>query len=124
MNRPSTGFADKPALLFLAAETPYPMIGGGPIRTVSLLEYLGKSYSIHAIIFREPTAPNPADAVPPGRFSKVDIIELPYHRRSETARLARTTWRLMRHRPPLFDRFSGFEEPIARLVSGRQYAAA
>src|SRR5579863_7005943 len=129
MNRPSADSENKPAIskppaLFLAVETPYPMAGGGPIRTACLLEYLARNFSVHAVFFREPGAPHPGAALPPGLASKVDVIDLPYHSKGEIARLFRTAWRLARNRPPLFDRFSGFEQELAQIVSGREYHLA
>ena len=51
MSKPSSGSASKPPALFLAAEAPYPTIGGGPIRASSVLEYLAQRFSVHAIFF-------------------------------------------------------------------------
>ena len=62
----------KPKALFLAAESPYPTIGGGPIRASSVLEYLAGRFSVHAIFFREPGAPHPATAIPAGRVDRVE----------------------------------------------------
>jgi glycosyltransferase involved in cell wall biosynthesis len=129
MNRPSTDFANsapanKPSALFLAPEAPYPMIGGGPIRSASVLEYLARQFSVHAIFFREPGAPHPASAIPPGRVDRVDIIDLPFHSRRALPRVVRNLARMARGRPPLVDRFSGFQAQIARCISGRRYEAA
>src|SRR5580700_1885335 len=106
MNRPSEEFANKPsgskpAALFLAPEAPYPMIGGGPIRAASVLEYLAQRFSVHAIFFREPGAPNPAAAIPPGRVDRVDVIDLPFHSKGPLARVLRNASRMARHCPPL-----------------------
>jgi glycosyltransferase involved in cell wall biosynthesis len=111
-------------VLFLSPEAPYPMVGGGPIRTASMLEYLAQRFSVHAIFFREPGAPHPAAALPPGRVDRVDVIDLPFHSTRQLARLVRNGSRLSRNRPPLLDRFSGFQAPIARCISGRRYQAA
>jgi glycosyltransferase involved in cell wall biosynthesis len=134
MNRPSTDFAsrssvNKPAVLFLAPEAPYPMIGGGPIRAASVLEYLAQRFSVHAILFREPDlrqagSPHPAAAIPPGRVDRVDVVDLPFHSKGALARVMRNASRLARSHPPLLDRFSGFERQIARFVAGQQYAVA
>src|SRR5205823_4930978 len=37
------------AALLMAAETPYPMAGGGALRTASLLHYLGGRYDVAVI---------------------------------------------------------------------------
>ena len=129
MNRPSTDFANrssanKPAALFLSPEAPYPMTGGGPIRAASVLEYLAQRFSVHAIFFREPGAPHPAAAIPPGRVDRVDVVGLPFHSKRPLARVLRNTARMARNRPPLVDRFSGFQAQIARCVSGQRYEAA
>jgi polysaccharide biosynthesis protein PslH len=115
---------NKPRALFLAAEAPYPTIGGGPMRATSVLEYLAQRYSVHAIFFREPGAPDPAAAVPPGRLDRADVIALPFHSKSSLARVARNAWRLAWNRPPLIDRFSGFEAQIERCLAGQRYEAA
>jgi glycosyltransferase involved in cell wall biosynthesis len=124
MNSPSSDSASKPTALFVAAEQPYPTIGGGPIRTASLLEYLAKRFSVHAVIFREPGAPDPVAAMLPGRVDKIDVIELPYMWKGEFARFWRTAWRLARNSPPLFDRFSGFGDVMEKFVAGRNYDVA
>lgn len=129
MNRPSTDFVNrstgsKPAALLVAAEAPYPMAGGGAIRTASLLEYLAGNFSLDLIIFREPSSPHPADAIPPGVVRKIDTVDLPFHSKHPIARLLRNTSRLTRNRPPLLDRFSGFERQIAAIVSSRNYDVA
>jgi polysaccharide biosynthesis protein PslH len=114
----------KPKALFLAAESPYPTIGGGPIRASSVLEYLAGRFSVHGIFFREPGAPHTASAIPPGRLDRVDVIDLPFHSKRPVARVLRNVSRLIRNRPPLMDRFAGFESQIERCVSGQRYEAA
>jgi glycosyltransferase involved in cell wall biosynthesis len=124
MSTPSNVSGSKPRALFLAAEAPYPTIGGGPIRATSVLEYLAGRFSMHAIFFREPGAPHPAHAIPPGRVDRVDVIDLPFHSKLPPARLLRNVARLFRNRPPLLDRFGGFEVPIERCLSGQRYEVA
>ncbi len=114
----------RPKALFLAAEAPYPAIGGGAIRAASVLEYLARRFSVHGIFFREPGAPDPAAAIPPGRLDRADVVELPFHSKRPLARLVRNASRLARNRPPLIDRFSGFENQIERFLSGQHYEAA
>jgi glycosyltransferase involved in cell wall biosynthesis len=113
----------KPKALFLAAESPYPTIGGGPIRASSVLEYLADRFSVHAIFFLEPGA-GPQTAAPSGRLDRVDLISLPFHSKRPVARVLRNVARLVRNRPPLMDRFAGFEAQIERCVSGQRYEAA
>jgi glycosyltransferase involved in cell wall biosynthesis len=118
------GSGSKPRALFLAAEAPYPVIGGGAIRAASVLEYLARRFSVHGIFFRQPGAPDPAAAIPPGRLDRADVVELPFHSKGSLARLMRNASRLARNRPPLIDRFAGFEVQIERFLSGQQYEAA
>ena len=42
--------ADKPAALVLAPECPYPAVGGGPLRTASLIEYLSRKYEVDLVV--------------------------------------------------------------------------
>lgn len=116
--------ASKPAALFLAAEAPFPMVGGGPIRATSVLEYLARRFSVHGVFFREPGAPDPASQIPPGRLDRAGTVNLPFHSKAKLARLWRNTARLARRRPPLIDRFSGFEAEIERLLHDQRYEVA
>jgi glycosyltransferase involved in cell wall biosynthesis len=105
--------------LFLSPEAPYPTIGGGALRSASILEYLARHYSVHAIVFGETgisVAQGPAD--------KLDVIELPHHSRGSAARIARNSLRLIRNRPPLLDRFSGFESEMRARTIGQEYDVA
>ena len=102
--------------LFLAPESPYPLIGGGALRAASLLEYLAQSYAVDAIVFRTPGAP--VD-LPAGLVDRLDTIELPRHSKQPAARVRRNGLRLLRRSPPLIDRFSGFGAQIAALLADR-----
>ncbi|MGA2879349.1 MAG: glycosyltransferase [Bryobacteraceae bacterium] len=124
MSTPFSAFGSKPRALFLAGEAPYPTIGGGPIRAASVLEYLARRFSVHGIFFREPGAPDPADAIPAGRLDRVDVIDLPFHSKGPLSRVLRNATRLARNRAPLVDRFSGFGAQIERCLAGQHYAAA
>jgi glycosyltransferase involved in cell wall biosynthesis len=114
----------RPNALFLAAEAPYPIIGGGPNRAASVLEYLTRRFSVHGIFFREPGVPDPVAAIPPGKLERADVVQLPFHSRHPLARVLRNASRLARNRSPLLDRFSGFESQIERFLTGQQYQAA
>lgn len=103
-----------PEALILCPETPYPVAGGGPLRTACIVEYLASRYTLDVIAFREPGAPDPRDAFPLGLFRNLDVIDLPYHARHAPARLMRNAGRLLRNAPPLVDRFSGFDLPVRR----------
>jgi glycosyltransferase involved in cell wall biosynthesis len=97
--------ADRPAALVLAPECPYPAIGGGPLRTASLLEYLSQKYEVDLLVFQEP-----GQSVPRG----ASVVPLRYHSRAAPARILRNVSRFIRGVPPLNDRFSGYELPVRR----------
>jgi glycosyltransferase involved in cell wall biosynthesis len=99
--------------LFIAPEAPYPLHGGGALRSASLVEYLARSYSVDAIVFHTPGSPV---VFPPGCLNRLLTIELPQHSRSSTARLLRNGRRLLRQMPPLVDRFSGFGARVAEFL--------
>ncbi len=124
MNKPPSGFAGMPKALFLSPEAPYPAIGGGALRSASLLEYLARRFAVHAIVFREPGFPNPACAIPAGLIERLDVLDLPFHSKRSIARAVRNVSRLARRSPPLIDRFAGFAEPIAALLAGNTYEVA
>ena len=124
MSKPSGASVTKPDALFLSPEAPYPPIGGGPLRSVSLLEYLARGYTVHAVVFHVPGDPDPARAIPPGRISRLDILELPHHSKGAAARVIRNALRAVRSRPPLMDRFAGFERALSQLLEGREYELA
>lgn len=98
--------SDRTALV-LSPEPPWPTIGGGALRTASLLEYLRGRYRVSVVVFRETGARAPE--FPPDVAGYT--IEIPRHSRSTAARVARNLGRLIRGVPPLVDRFSGFELP-------------
>jgi glycosyltransferase involved in cell wall biosynthesis len=111
----------KPTALFLTPEPPYPSIGGGPLRSASLLEYLVQHYLVDVIVFRQPGQADPRDVFPAQNVRELHVLDLPFHSRSFQARALRNGIRYLRNRPPLLDRFSGFACSLERLVSGRQY---
>lgn len=111
----------RPAALMLAPEAPYPLAGGGALRTASLLEYLSRKYRVDLIVFRQPGAPDPASVIPAGTVERVEVLNLPQHGRSLGARAIRNAVRVTREMPPLVDRFAGFDQEIQRIVAGRQY---
>lgn len=86
----------RPRALFLSPEEPKAGSGGGGLRSASLLAYLGDKYTLQTVLFT-----------------------LHPHSRSPAARVWRNTLRLVRGRPPLFDRFSGYEKQIAAALEGR-----
>ncbi len=110
--------------LFLSPEPPYPVIGGGPLRSASLLEFLAQNYSVDAILFRQPGHPDPAAAIPPGRVDRTLVLNLASHRKDPFSRATRNLNRAIRGRPPLLDRFSGWSAPIGSFASGVRYDVA
>ena len=109
---------------FLSAEAPYPAVGGGAMRSASLLEFLTQRYTVDVALFNEEQSADPRLNFPAGVARKVSVINLPYHSKSTTARYGRAAWRGVRNRPPLIDRFSGFERQVAEAVGGERYDLA
>ncbi|MBV8731305.1 MAG: glycosyltransferase [Acidobacteriia bacterium] len=105
----------------LAPEAPYPLAGGGALRTASLLHGLARHYDVDLILFRQPADPDLRAALPRGLVNRIEIIYLPENRRTASARLLRNTVRLVRQVPPLVDRFSGFERQVAAALKGERY---
>ena len=114
--------SSRPRALLLAPDAPYPLAGGGALRTASLLHYLARSYAVDLILFRQSGDPDPSVFVPNGLVERVSVVDLPAHRRSGASRGFRNAWRLLRRVPPLIDRFSGFQQAVARAMEDRQYA--
>jgi polysaccharide biosynthesis protein PslH len=111
--------AGSSSCLFLAPEPLYPVAGGGAMRGASIVEYLAQRYTVDAIAFREDDAPL---AIPAAR--DLLILDLPAHFKHPVARAARNLRRFALHRPPLLDRFSGFDQRIAAWLRGRRYDVA
>lgn len=99
-------------------------MGGGALRTASVLEHLRRRYEIDLIVFREPGQPDPRAALPEDGFSRVLVLDLPPHAHHGAARIARNLRRLLRGRPPLNDRFDGFSRAVAEWIGGRRYELA
>ncbi len=114
----------RPAALFLTPEAPYPVAGGGPMRSASILEFLAQSYDVDVIVFREPGAPDPIPRFPAGLVKHITVIDLPFHSRDLHARALRNFRRFAKGIPPLVDRFSGFDQSIAATLKGRRYPLA
>lgn len=103
--------------LVISPEPPYPMHGGGPIRTVSLIEYLRREYTVDLVLFRD----GHDLEIPRERFGDILEIPLPFHSKSLPAKLWRNLSRLIRRASPLTDRFSGFGTQLETWLSGRGY---
>jgi glycosyltransferase involved in cell wall biosynthesis len=96
-------------------------MGGGALRTASLVEHVARRYETDVIVFREPGAPDPRKRFPAGLVRSVAVIELPFHRRTPAARVWRNSIRLARRVPPLVDRFAGFGAAVETAIGGRRY---
>jgi glycosyltransferase involved in cell wall biosynthesis len=105
----------------LSPESPYPIAGGGALRTASLLEYLSRQYRVDLMVFRQPGAPHPLLQIPDGKVDRLVVFDLPPNGRGLAARAWRNAARMVREVPPLVDRFSGFEEHVRHATSGRRY---
>ncbi len=115
------GLSYKGSALFLTPEAPYPLAGGGSLRSASLLEYLALHYDVDVIVFRQPGEPDPAGLIPSRLARRVTVLDLPHNRRSFSARALRNAGRVVRRVPPLVDRFSGFSMEVARSLEGARY---
>jgi len=124
MSTPRSASGKKLKALFLSAEAPYPAVGGGPLRSASLLEYLAQRYAVHAIVFRQAGEADPGLAIPPGRVERLDVIDLPYHSKRPLARAVRNALRIVGNRPPLVDRFSGSASEISTFLAGELFETA
>lgn len=116
--------AERPSALMLAPEAPYPLAGGGALRTASLLQYLVRHYATDLIVFRQPGAPDPAQRIPAGMLRRIHVLDLPANRRDLLSKTARNAGRIARRVPPLVDRFGGFDADIRRALGGERYAVA
>jgi glycosyltransferase involved in cell wall biosynthesis len=112
----------RPRVLILCPEAPWPMHGGGPLRTASLVHFFAARADVDLIVFREPGR-SPVEP-PEGIVRKVEWIELPAHRRDPLSRAVRNAGRWMRNSPPLIDRFAGFERQLRDKLSGEHYQLA
>jgi glycosyltransferase involved in cell wall biosynthesis len=110
--------------LFISAEAPYPLTGGGALRSASLLNFLARTYAVDMVVFREPGAADPREHLPRGLVRRLHVVELPPHARHPLARAARNAGRLARRIPPLMDRFAGYGSQIAAATRGQRYEIA
>lgn len=87
-----------PDALFLSPEQPVAGQGGGGLRSASLLDYLRRHYAVEVAGFTLKT-----------------------HSKKLPAKAWRNSLRLMRGVPPLFDRYSGYEDQLAAKLAGRKF---
>lgn len=105
-----------PRALFLAPESPYPLAGGGTLRSASVLEYLARRCAVDAVIFH---TPGERVELPPRLIDKLFTIELPHHSKDPAPRIVRNIERLLRQVPPLIDRFGGRGAELSRFLESR-----
>ncbi len=105
-------------------EPPYPIRGGGAMRSAAILHYLAQHYSLDVILFAEQGRPDPRAALPSGTVNRAEVIWLPKHSPSFPARLARNSVRLIRGVPPLVDRFSGFADQVEQAAGSDTFDVA
>jgi len=124
MSKLSGDSADKPRALIVCPEPPYPLHGGGALRTAALLNYLAPRYRLDAVFFRQQDWADPAASLPNGLVHESLTINLPVHSRSLPVRVLRNAHRLFRGVPPLIDRLDGYAQPLAAFLRGRFYEVA
>lgn len=111
--------------LVVSPEAPYPLTGGGALRTASVLEYFfSRGYRVDLVLFGIEGGWDPREALPAGRFGDVLLLRLPVHSKGAAAKVWRNAVRLVRGVPPLLDRFAGFDGSLARWLEGRRYDVA
>ena len=101
--------------LFLSPEAMYPRIGGGAARSASIFEYLAARRQVDVITFHEQAIAGAHDVL---------VLELPLHSKSKAARAVRNLRRFALGRPPLLDRYAGFDTLISAWLSHRRYEVA
>ncbi len=111
----------RPKALLVLPEAPYPPVGGGALRTASIVESLAKRYELEAVHFGLAGEPDAATAWPVGYLQASHRIELAQHSKSLAPRLLRNASRALRCVPPLVDRFSGHGGELRRALGGRRF---
>lgn len=110
--------------LVVCPEAPYPAVGGGPLRSAAVIEFLARRCALDVVVFREPQSPDPRA----GRLAElarlIHVIDIPFHSRRSAARLWRNFARWLRGAPPLVDRFSGYEARLAACLGAERYDVA
>jgi glycosyltransferase involved in cell wall biosynthesis len=102
----------------LAPEAPYPLHGGGPYRTASLLHYFAGFADVDLVLISES---GQAALLPPGLVRKQSVIGLPAHGKGTLERYLRNARRAMAGVPPLVDRLSGLGPAILQATGEDRY---
>ncbi|MCC7342456.1 MAG: hypothetical protein IT170_15350, partial [Bryobacterales bacterium] len=117
----------RPRAFFLTPESPYPMVGGGALRSASILEYLLPRYETDVFCFvQHDSAGNPprGSGFRPQGVDRWTNQALPFHSKALLPRSLRNVSRLVRDVPPLVDRFAGFGDALRAAIDGRRYDVA
>ena len=122
---PTPSEASDQALL-LSPEPPYPLTGGGAMRSGSLLHWLARRRAVHLVTFRQSGSPDPSSSLPPDLADPLTVIDLPYHKKGVPARVRRNAARLLRGVLPLTDRFAQtpVRNEVFRAIQGKRYDVA
>jgi glycosyltransferase involved in cell wall biosynthesis len=88
-----------------------------------MLQYLSLHFDVDLVAFRH-RGQQVLKMLPPGLVRRAETVSLRPHKNSFAARVARNGMRLIRLKPPLFDRYSGYEEKIEKLLAGATYDVA
>ncbi len=107
--------------LILLPEAPYPVIGGGPLRTASIIEGLASQFELTAIHYRLEGDPDPAGLYPPKLLKYSYTLNLAQLAKSTLPRIIRNLKRALRGIPPLVDRFAGQEAAIERILQKQHF---
>ena len=91
----------RPRALLLTPEAPGLGLGGGALRVASVEAYLRRRYAVDVVT--------------------IDVVP---HSKAPSARVWRNVRRLVAGRPPLWDRFSGYERQIAGKIASTSYDVA
>jgi glycosyltransferase involved in cell wall biosynthesis len=111
----------RPRALVVLPEAAYPVMGGGPLRTASILEWLRERYELSAIHFVLEGEADPLRGYPEGMFGEALRLELPRHDKGIGAKVRRNLLRAARGVTPLVDRFGGRDGEIGEWLAGRRY---
>ncbi len=111
------------SVLFLTPEPPYPLHGGGAMRTASLLHYFASFADVDLIQISDRGTPALLPPNPDGTnvVRSQHVIPLPVHRRSLAARYFRNARRALTGVPPLVDRLSGLGPAIRGIIGNKRY---
>ncbi|MBM3762355.1 MAG: glycosyltransferase [Acidobacteria bacterium] len=104
--------------LLILPEAPYPVVGGGALRTASIVDGLKEEFELTAIHYRLEGEEDPAVRYPAGVLSGGGTIDLPHHAKSFLPRAVRNLKRTVMGVPPLIDRFGGQAASLEKQLEG------